>query len=112
MRAAKRLILIVGVTLGTVVFTGRSDSAAVESQRELGDEAFVEMGRVFGKVSVAGHRQNPKSLPVFKNRSFCGATVPDETLLIGTDGGLANAVVVFWFARKNNTASFGYADSG
>jgi len=50
---------------------------------------------VFGKVSVAGRRQKPKPLPVYKNRSFCGPTVRDETLLIGPDGGLANAVVVF-----------------
>jgi hypothetical protein len=42
---------------------------------------------------VAGHYQNPKPLPVFKNRSFCGTRIPDESLLIGRDGGLRNAVV-------------------
>lgn len=30
---------------------------------------------------------------MFKNRSFCGATVPDETLLIGARGELQNAAV-------------------
>jgi hypothetical protein len=97
MRAAKLFLLVVGVTLGTVALTSRSESAAVENHRQTGDEALVgvEIGRVSGQVSVAGYRQKPKSLPVFKNRSFCGATVPDETLLIGSDGGLANAVVVF-----------------
>jgi hypothetical protein len=49
---------------------------------------------VAGMVSVAGAYQKPKPLPVFKNRSFCGTAVQNETLLIGTAGGLRNAVVL------------------
>jgi hypothetical protein len=49
--------------------------------------------RVSGRVLVAGHYENLKPLPVFKNRSFCGARIPNESLLIGRDGGLRNAVV-------------------
>jgi hypothetical protein len=49
--------------------------------------------RVIGRVIVAGHYQNPKPFPVFKNRSFCGTRIPNESLLIGRDGGLRNAVV-------------------
>lgn len=51
------------------------------------------MGGVSGRVIVGGSYDKPKSLPVFKNRSFCGARLPNETLLVGRDGGLRNAVV-------------------
>ena len=59
-----------------------------------GDLAFGATGSVSGTVSVAGAYQRPKPLPVFKNRSFCGSAVPNETLLIGAGGGLRNAVVL------------------
>ena len=49
---------------------------------------------VRGTVSVAGSYRRPKSLPVFKNRAFCGASVLNETLLIGADNGLRNAAVL------------------
>ena len=51
-------------------------------------------GRLSGRVSVAGYYSTPKPLPVFKNRAFCGPQVGNETLLIGRDAGLKNAVVV------------------
>lgn len=51
-------------------------------------------GRVLGVVSVAGVPAKPKPLPVFKSRSFCGAQVANETLLINTDGRLRNAAVI------------------
>jgi hypothetical protein len=50
--------------------------------------------RISGRVSVAGKYSTPKALPVFKNRAFCGPQVSNETLLIGRDGGLKNAVVI------------------
>jgi hypothetical protein len=53
----------------------------------------AESARIGGRVLVAGHYENLKPLPVFKNRSFCGARIPNESLLIGRDGGLRNAVV-------------------
>jgi plastocyanin len=56
--------------------------------------ALAATGKVSGTVSVAGAYQRPKPLPVFKNRSFCGTAVPNETLLIGAGGGLRNAVVL------------------
>ena len=54
----------------------------------------AETAKISGRVVVAGNYQNPRPLPVFKNRSFCGVRVPDETLLVGRDGGLRNAVVI------------------
>ena len=51
------------------------------------------LASVRGTVSVAGSQQRAKPLPVFKNRSFCGARIPNETLLVGRHGGLRNAVL-------------------
>ena len=53
----------------------------------------VASGKVVGLVSVAGVAEKPKPLPVFKSRSFCGASVPNETLLVTADGRLRNAAV-------------------
>lgn len=50
--------------------------------------------QVSGIVAVAGPYRQPQPLPVFKSRTFCGATVSNETMLIGPDGGLRNAVVL------------------
>ena len=50
-------------------------------------------GTLTGRVVIAGNYGKPARLPVFKNRAFCGATVTDESLLVGNDGGLQNAVV-------------------
>ena len=57
-------------------------------------------GTVTGKVVFAGRHETSKPMPVFKNRVFCGATVPDETLLVSADGGLANTVVIFHSLEK------------
>jgi hypothetical protein len=84
-----RLLLWIGITVALPVCS--RGAAADDGEARTGGEK----GTVFGKVSVAGQRLKPKPLPVFKNRAFCGATVPDETLLVRADGGLANAVVVF-----------------
>ena len=51
-------------------------------------------GKVVGVVSVVGVADKPKPLPVFKSRSFCGARVPNETLLVSADGRLRNAAVI------------------
>jgi len=49
---------------------------------------------VVGRITLVGNLPASKALPVFKNRAFCGPTVPDETLLVDREGGLKNAVVV------------------
>jgi hypothetical protein len=56
--------------------------------------ADARWASVSGKVSVAGNYHPQKPLPVFKNRAFCGPAVPNETFLVGSDGGLRNAVVL------------------
>jgi len=62
------------------------------------------MGRVSGRVIVGGSHDKPKPLPVFKNRSFCGSRVPNETLLVGREGGLRNAVVTLHPLDRNVAA--------
>jgi len=54
----------------------------------------VGSGKVVGAVSVVGIMDKPKPLPVFKSRSFCGASVPNETMLVSADGRLRNAAVI------------------
>lgn len=51
-------------------------------------------GKVVGVVSVVGATAKPKPLPVFKNRSYCGASVANETLLVSADGRVRNAAIL------------------
>lgn len=49
---------------------------------------------IAGSVNLVGAYSKPKALPVFKNRSFCGGSVANETLLVDQQGGVRNAVVL------------------
>ena len=68
--------------------------AALAQGTDFGSVFAVAGGKVTGVVSVVGPLERPKPLPVFKNRSFCGQSVPNEILLISTDGRLRNAAVI------------------
>ncbi len=57
-------------------------------------EAASQAGSLEGKVILAALFKKTRPLRVFKNRDFCGATVVNETLLVGAEGGLRNAVVL------------------
>jgi hypothetical protein len=65
---------------------------------------------VSGKVLVSGALEHPPALRVFKNRKFCGVTVPNETLLVGPGGALRNAVVSFTPAHRSVTVPPGVAE--
>jgi len=105
MRAAKLLLLGLSITLASVpaaVVAGSDARAGPRADARLS----LETAKIHGKISVAGSRQRAKPLAVFKNRSFCGATVRNETLLIGLEGGLQNAVIAFRpLGRKFSTQS-------
>ena len=60
--------------------------------------------RFLGKVTARGAYETPHPLRVFKNRQFCGASVPNETLLISSGGGLRNAVVTLTALDRQVTA--------
>jgi hypothetical protein len=50
-------------------------------------------GQLRGCVLLSGKYEQPAPLRVVKSRSFCGLTVPNETLLVDRSGGVRNAVV-------------------
>ena len=77
----------------TAILTPAADPDGwAANQPPTGTIAGIET--VTGTVSVAGNYQPPQRLPIFKNRAFCGTAVANETLLIGAEGGLQNAVVL------------------
>ena len=51
-------------------------------------------GAIAGRVVFEGEVPQLNFLPVHKNRAVCGDRAPDESLLIGPNGGLKNAVIV------------------
>lgn len=63
------------------------------AQSRLDHVPSKDTGKVVGQVWVVGNYERPRALKVFKNRDFCGSSVPNETLLVGREGGLRNAVV-------------------
>jgi hypothetical protein len=84
------------VVVMTILLAAGSSALFAEeppSRVAAGVQVAAVKASVTGTVRVAGNRQRPPPLSVFKNRSFCGAQVPNETLLIGPDGGLRNAVL-------------------
>ena len=56
--------------------------------------AAVRLAQVSGIVTVAAPLPTPKPLPVFKNRAYCGTSIPDRSMLITREGGLQNAVIL------------------
>jgi len=64
-----------------------------------------DVGRIVGRVLVEGHFEKPRPLKVFKNRAFCGTAVPNETLLVNSEGGLQNVVVILSGARAETRES-------
>ncbi|MEZ5294411.1 MAG: carboxypeptidase regulatory-like domain-containing protein [Vicinamibacterales bacterium] len=53
--------------------------------------AFAQGGTITGVVTTAA--KAPRPLRVTLDAKVCGATLPDESIVVGPDGGLANAVV-------------------
>ncbi|MFZ5472217.1 MAG: cupredoxin domain-containing protein [Myxococcota bacterium] len=49
---------------------------------------------VRGVVVLKGDRPAPSTLAVTKDVHACGETIPDDSLIVGEQGGVANAVVV------------------
>ena len=66
-------------------------SAAVAQAYE---ETLVENGATLsGRVVFAGERPAPAFQPVHKNQDVCGDRIPDESLVVSEEGGVANALV-------------------
>jgi plastocyanin len=59
-----------------------------------GQAAVADAARITGRVLYSGVPRPPKPIRVTKDHSVCGATAhTDESLLVGRDGGVRNAVV-------------------
>lgn len=65
--------------------------------------ASLTEGQLTGTVLLAGQYERPPALRVLKSRSFCGLTVPNETLLVDGGGGVRNAVVLLTPADRAAT---------
>ena len=50
-------------------------------------------GSIIGRVKFTDDPPGMPTVKVSKDRDYCGETLPNETYLIGSDGGLQNAVV-------------------
>jgi hypothetical protein len=83
-----------------VVFCGLPHSVMTEL---LASEFAPPPAKLFGRVSVVGLLARPAPLRVFKNRAFCGTSVANETLLVGKEGELQNAVVTLHAIGKSPT---------
>jgi hypothetical protein len=64
-----------------------------------------------GRIVIAGAVAPAKPLPVFKNRNFCGRQVTNETLIVGRDGGVKNAVVILRALRTQGSRNARFADT-
>lgn len=82
MRALAVLLAAIWSSVGT--------GNAVADYREA---PVVNGGAVSGTVLVAGDVPALPPQPVFKRREFCGDTMADERLVVGSGGVLTNAVV-------------------
>jgi hypothetical protein len=81
--------------LGSIcLFAASSADVLAASGAAIDGALSVEHRTISGVVALAGRYARPVPLPVFKNRSFCGPSVPNETLLVSAEGGLRNAVVL------------------
>ena len=93
MNRAERIIWPPAVLLLAALLNGSTQ--ILLGADAVGAETIVRaMAAVSGRVTLAGNIPTSKPLPVFKNRSFCGTEVANETLLVGRDGAVKNAVVM------------------
>jgi len=50
-------------------------------------------GTIVGEVLFTGQASKPATLAVTKNQEFCGESKPDESLIVGANKGVKNAIV-------------------
>lgn len=82
--------MIAGLFLLTTSLTLLKDGA-LDAQEAAPAKA---VGTVSGKVRLEGRFKKPPPLKVNKNRDFCGAEVPNESLVVSHKGELRNVIVI------------------
>lgn len=91
----RRILIILRLTtLCLLVSPERSLAEIAHEPPSIWRQTANGGARITGKISLAPILPSTGRLPVFKNRGFCGPSVPDETLLTSEDGGLRNAIVL------------------
>ena len=85
----RRLLILVLITFKAGIATAGSPDPHVSPAPPVSSN-----GQLRGAVLLSGKYQRPAPLKVVKSRSFCGLTVPNETLLVDPKGGVRNAVVI------------------
>lgn len=78
---------------GLILLVSAQVHAQAGSSSQPQNAQSKEVGRIVGRVRLEGHFEKPGTLPVYKNRDFCGTQVPNESLLVGPQGGLKNVVL-------------------
>lgn len=101
MKKKSKSPLIAGLFLAALA----QSFAEAGSHSQQKNAQLKDVGRIVGRVQVEGHFEKPRPLKVFKNREFCGPQVPNESLLVGPQGGLQNVVVTIPKARGEIMAS-------
>jgi plastocyanin len=92
MRTTNRLSTV--LTVLTWILGWAAYTSAVTPAEYRSDGTGKEAGSVVGTVWLVGAYEKPVRLKVFKNRDFCGPWVANESLLVNSDGGVQNAVIV------------------
>lgn len=55
--------------------------------------SVAEAGTISGEAKFVGVSSGSKAIPVTKDQDYCGLTVPDDSVVVGTGRGLKNVVV-------------------
>jgi plastocyanin len=80
-------------TLRMMLVVGSAAAVATGVSAQYREVPVTGGATISGTVLVAGNVPALPPQPVFKELGFCGKTIPDQRLLVGRDGALANAVV-------------------
>jgi hypothetical protein len=82
------MLLLIAFRVGT--------ATAESPDSQLGPAPLISSNgqQLRGTVLLSGKYDRPAALKVVKSRSFCGLTVPNETLLVDRAGGVRNAVII------------------
>jgi hypothetical protein len=90
---ASRLSTAIALLTWTLLWAG-IDAYAVAAADRADVSQSKHTGRVVGTVWLGGTYEKPARLKVFKNRQFCGSSVPNETFLVNSDGGIQNVAII------------------
>jgi len=93
MRASHRLFGALTLLTWMLGWAARPCLVAAAAHRSEGSQSMAT-GKVMGMVLLAGTYEKPARLKVFKSRNFCGPWVPNETLLVNSEGAVQNAVII------------------